>query len=528
MSMFAPTQTNGFNILKFAFISWVILPMATGCAFAEFKPADNAYRPKTPPFSAVSLYSAKPTSMTPPQQPNAATVQKPIQSPYNLLYGAILKTEAMPISLDDVLTRVAKENLFIRRKIADERIERSNFYTQLIDPLPDFKGIYGHRRFQGAIQLFGNDTLIIRQTSIEPRIAVRQHIDLGGKQVFNILQARKKVQAAESMVESTLQQRLAESAETYYRFLEALFVKESAELGVEEADAQIKIAEARLNQGVGTRLETMQATSLHAQRVQALIEAEKSIATEEEALLNAMNLNSTLQLMSQTHQPTQQRLLPTSTKTADLIAHSQSSHPELQTLRRQEEALKWGSRSVLSDILPSVNLDAYVSYKGPYYDSLGLTRSAGLSVETQLFDKLGLKVPVAYLGAKRQLEAKRLETEHLIRNLSSKIMNAQLENARSEQQIIATEQEKNAAEEAYRLATQRYKIGVGTQIDMLEAARSASDSRAKWVQAIMSFNRAQVDLLTSSGQVTIPNLLGHLMGSTSLFSTSSSPIKGAP
>ena len=460
------------------------------------------------PITLLGSDSGSGSGSKPTQQ--TISTPTPANSPYSVLYGAILKTQQQPIALDDILQRVAQENLLIQRKHQSYKVERVNFYKALIDPLPDIKGVYSHRRFQGVIQLFGNETLNIYQTSIEPKLLVRQHIDLGGKQIFNMLGTRRQAQATESLLQQTQQDRLAQSAQAYYQFLESLFTKDASLKGIDEADEQVRISEARLKQGVGTRLEVLQAKSLQAQRFQELIDAEKAIATQEETLLNLMNLPITIQLVPQADAPIPYRLLTEETSVQSLTQQALKEHPELQALKYEEKALKWKSRSALSDIIPSVDLDAYISYRGPYYDSLGLTRSAGISIETQLGDKLGLKIPVNYLGAHRELTAKRLQLQEAKRNLESLIIKAMLDNAQSEQQIHATQREKEASEEAYRLASRRYKVGVGTQVDMLQAARSASTSRAKWVKAVMAFNRAQVELLKTSGQITIPNLLGDL------------------
>lgn len=494
------------------FTTSVTLASLTMLATTQIPSAALAEKPELPysvteEAPTITEYTAEPVTLTSPTQ---TTTIAPENSPYSVLYGAILKTQQQPIQLEDVLNRVAEENLLIKRQHQQYKVERANFYKALIDPLPDIKGIYSHRRFQGVIQLFGNATLNIYQTSIEPKILVRQHIDLGGKQIFNMLGTRRQAQAAESLVKQTHQERLASATQAYYQFLEGLFTKEVSLKGIDEADEQVRISEARLKQGVGTRLEVMQAKALQAQRFQDLINAERDIAVQEEMLLNLMNIDSTVQLVPQADTPLPYRLLPDGTTAQTLTQQALKQHPELEALRLQEKALKWQSRSVLSDILPSVDLDAYVSYRGPYYDSLGLTRSAGIYAETHFGDKLGLKIPVNYIGAHRQLTAKRLEMADTQRNIESMVMNAMLDNARSEQQIFATQREKEASEEAYRLATQRYKVGVGTQVDMLQAARSASTSRANWVQAVMDFNRAQVELLKTTGQVTIPNLLGDL------------------
>ena len=72
---------------------------------------------------------------------------------------------------------------------------------------------------------------------------------------------------------------------------------------------------------------------------------------------------------------------------------------------------------------------------------------------------------------------------------------------------LAAMDENASAQESYRLALGRYKAGVGIQLDVLSAESSLSEARSTLIQAVVDFNKAQIQLLEAVGAVSPKTLV---------------------
>ncbi len=460
---------------------------------------------------ALAQYAAQPASVSSSSSDKAVSEKTVLnRQPDIVLQGTLLKTESFPIDLKTVLQLTEDQNLLIARQRLGTKIEKSRFYQDLAGFLPDFKGFYDHRRFQGVVQLFGNQTLAIRQTVIEPGMSLSHRLYPGGKRIFDALASRRRVNASQSLVKETYQQQLARAVEGYYDLLGAQYLEEFARKSLAEAEAQMAVDEARLKAGVGTRLEVMLSKTAEAKRRREWIDANNGIVKAEQALLNRLNLDVNIHLLAEPSDATIHRLLASDLPSETLIAQALKKHPALHRLRQELKSMKWESRSVLSEMVPSVDLNAAMSYRGPHFNQLGLNRSGGFSVQTSFGDGLGLAIPTRWLEKHRLVKQKLLEQQAQIRDIESAVINAHLDSQSFEQAITASKEEKSAAEESLRLSLGRYKAGVGIQLNVLKAEASLSSARSAWVQSVIDFNKAQIQLLEALGEVSKKTLLQGL------------------
>ncbi len=453
---------------------------------------------------ALAQYTAQPFKAV---EKNIAGIADLPEKEEVILLGRLIKTESFPINLKTVLKLVNEQNLRIAQNRMGAKVEKSRFYQNLAGFLPDCKGTYEQRRFQGVVQLFGNQTLSIRQTVIQPGMSLTHRLYPGGKRVFDTLASRRRVNASQSLVKESYQQQLSRAVEDYYSLLGAQYLQDFATKSLAEARAQVAIDEARFKAGVGTRLEVMLSKTAAAKRRRELIDANNGIAKAEQVLLNRLNLDVTIGLIADKADATQHRLIKKSVASDRLITQALKKHPALERLKNELKSMRWESRSVLSEALPSVDLNAAMSYRGPRFNQLGLNRSGGFSVQTTLGDNLGFSLPTRWLEKHRLVKQKRLEQEAQIRDIESATINAYLDSQSFEEAIEAANEEKASAEESFRLSMGRYKAGVGIQLDLLTAESALSQARAAWVQSVIDFNKAQIQLLESIGEISEETLV---------------------
>ncbi len=445
-----------------------------------------------------------------PVQTLNSPVETALPEPGFVLEANLVKHEAFPVDLETVLRLVENQNLRIAQDEMGKKVVNARFYQSLADFLPDFNGQYDHRRFQGVVQLFGNETLTIRQTVIEPGFFVSHRVYPGGKRIMDALAARKQVNAARSLVKETYQEQLARAAEDYYALLGAQIQRDFALLSLKEAREQLALNQARFQAGLGTRLDVMQAKTLEAQRLRDLINANAAIGKAEQILLNRLNLDPDISLVPWKLDAEARRLVPDDIPSDTLLLTALENHPTLSRLAEEVKALKWQARSVLSEVVPSVDLNYSNTYRGPYFDQLGLTRAGGFSITTTLGNDLGLEIPLRWLESKRLTQQKLLERQAAIRDLETRVINAHLDSLASASAIEAAREERDAAQESFRLAQGRFKAGVGINLDVIAAESSLSAARSRLIESVVSFNQAQIQLLEAIGKVSQENLRNGL------------------
>jgi outer membrane protein TolC len=428
----------------------------------------------------------------------------------SLLSGSVTKMRAIPIDLPTVLKLVEAQNLPVAQNRLSAKISNLTYYRTLSDMLPDFQGSYVQSRFQGSILVFGNATVQVFQTRIVPQFAVSWTVRPGGEDLFLALAAKQRAKGAKFTTLDTLNNQLTLAANAYYDLLSGSVQVENSRLSIQETASQVKLNEARLNAGIGTKLDLERARSQLVAREQILIDAENTLARTQQALLNVLNLDPEVEL-SPAQVPVQPHpLVPFELTTEQLLARAQANNPSLQVSAMELRALQDESKAALSRIVPSITMQSYIGGLGPRLHELGLTRFGGFTVQANLLENLGTAIPLDYAARRLAVKRELLVRAQQIRDLQTQVINAYLDSRSSVKGIMAAQEQLAVAQEAYRLAFGRFKAGLGINVDVLDAQTALSAARTTVVRAILSFNQAQVRLLNALGDSTTPNILNGI------------------
>ncbi len=425
----------------------------------------------------------------------------------NVLTASVVKIQEYPITLPIVLQLVESQNLPVANDRFSVKLRGNDFYLSLSDFLPDVSATYVQSRFQGVIQIFGNQTVNIYQTRYTPELNAQWTLYPGGRDVFNSLAARRRLQASRLNLENTYQSELAAATDEYYALQAARVQLENVRLAIAQAQAQVRLNEARLKAGVGTQLEVMQSRSQLVTQEQELINAENTLAKAEQALLNRLNLDSDISLAPPPVQAEPKPLVPMTLTTNDLVAWAEAKNPSLQFIDYEIAALKNEGRAVLSDVVPAVTLQTYINGTGPSLDALGLGRFGGFVVQSNLGENLGLAIPLRYRSARLQVRQRQVQRETQSRNVEKNVINAFLDSRDAAKAILTTREALAVSQESYRLAVGRFRAGLGINLDVLNAENALNTARTDVVRAILIYNRAQVRLLQAIGEASVKNLV---------------------
>ncbi len=443
------------------------------------------------------------------------TLDETVELLNTVLEGKVVKTAEYPITLEIVLKLVEAQNLPIEASRLTKKLQDTLYYRTAADLLPDIYGTYNHSFFKGAALIIGDEPFNFTQTRIVPQINARWTTSPGGEDVFQALAARQRARSAKFLLDSTLQEQLTTATVEYYDLLAAGIQVENIKVGITESRSQVVLNEARVRTGVGTRLDLERARSQLTQREFELIQAENRLQQAQQQLLNRLNMEPEVALMTPTIAAQARMLVPIGMNTAELVARAVENNPELKAAYAEIKAFKNESRAVLSRVVPTVTLQAYRGSIGPNLEKQSQTEFRALGIETHLLDRLGLAIPLDYRARRLETKRREVERQQQLRNVQSEVVDAYLDSRAAAKSILNNQEQLEVAKEAYRLAVGRFRAGLGINVDVLNAQTALTIARVEIVNSIFRFNQAQARLLRSMGEASVPNLLNGLSGAAS-------------
>jgi outer membrane protein TolC len=324
----------------------------------------------------------------------------------------------------------------------------------------------------------------------------------GGRNIYQILAAKRRKVSADFLLTQTYQEQLALAAQEYYKLLAAYQQKGVVIRSILDAQEQVKMNQAKVKSGKGIPLDLSRAKTNYAQQQSSLVQSESAILQSEQALLNCLNLDSAIHLVPNEMDALKKQLLPDTVPVAALVAQAIHMSPAIQAGAQELKALGYDYKTVRSDLIPAITLQTYMRGSGTALNNMQRSTSGGISINANLLQNMGLLVPYQMQEKKKLIEQKALSQKALSRDVESKVMTAFLNSENYESAIEAAEQALNSAQDSYELATGRFKAGYGVNLDVLDAQSQMATARGNLVQAVLNYNQAQVQLVQALGMVS--------------------------
>ena len=192
---------------------------------------------------------------------------------------------------------------------------------------------------------------------------------------------------------------------------------------------------------------------------------------------------------------------PVNVELASALASAKERRPDLQRLRRLEQAAEQVVTVRKSDLYPDLALAGSYSWnKAPFTNSFSDARDGwtlGLQSSWSIFDGNATRGRIAQARSsleqtKLALEEAELAVQVEVRRAISSLQEA-TELAEASKKVV------EQAEEAVRLADARYSAGTATQLDVLQARTDLTTARLNQLQAFYSFNVTSANLRRAMG-----------------------------
>jgi outer membrane protein len=352
---------------------------------------------------------------------------------------------------------------------------------------------------------------------VVPELTVKYLLfDFGGR-AAKLEGARQGSIAANAAFTAAHQQLIFNVAHAYFALDAEDAAVRAARQALDDATVLQQSAEALFGRGVGTIVSVQLARRGTAQAQLSLSQANAGQQEAMYSLLEAMDLPPTtkLSVASASERPLPQN---TSGTVDDLLNLALLHRADLKSAVAQLHAADADIAATRSESAPKIALGMAVQGNfsrmnvdgGPY---LGVARPQGellLSVTWPLFDGGLMQAKLKLAHSKRDAAADQLKS--LINQALREVAMAHEQVDTGLQQYNAAETLQTASEEAFRSASESYRLGVGTFSDAMSAQAGLASARAAVAQAHAQclVNAAQLafatGLLTSSTNVDKPAL----------------------
>jgi outer membrane protein TolC len=312
--------------------------------------------------------------------------------------------------------------------------------------------------------------------------------------------ALKAARAQQNSADAALtSQRFAIALTVTNAFLDALqnqLLLHVSEGAVEAAQQQLNAAAARLQSGSGQRTDSLNFAVTLGQAQLNLLTAQANLATAEANLGRYIGVSGRV---AATDDPAFS-VSPTMVDTTQLRATVQTSSPAVQTAQATLAAAQANYKSSKSGYWPTVSLSAGSNWVGQSTSNYNIVGRRTLN--------LGVSVsPWTSLSRETQIEQRSIAVTNAQANLVDiqRSLDAQMTQylatlANVQQQFAVSRASVVAATENLRVSNERFRLGVATIIELINAQQSLVQAQVNEVQARFSYLRTKASLESIIGR----------------------------
>lgn len=421
-----------------------------------------------------------------------------------VLKGRLAKTENVELSLKEALCMAEENNPLLHAAEANVRASKAAYQTKLAQMLPDLKLSYQEFHLAGASNLLATD-LPIGRTNYIPQMVFRFPVFRGGRQFFQMRAAHKTYEAEQANTENTRQETLRQTALLYYdlkRSLEQIAISRKT---VEELQIQLEMNQARMDAGVGTRLEVLQAEAQLARARQDLLEASKNAELAAVRLNEVLDLSAFVSVLPAESGQQMLTLVPDDLPVPEIMDTAHKNRQDLQALLKQIASLREMRKVAWSAYLPEVFVQAR---QGAFGTSLNDLRGFGVNSYGVEFNLTNLGVPALTLYKQNtaQIAALEHQLEAQLNTMEREIAEAVLTAMTQKSKVSVARTELVASEQSLSDSLERLNAGVGRYLDVLNAQTSLTRARSGLSATILEYNQSQVNLIHAMGLASIESL----------------------
>lgn len=318
-----------------------------------------------------------------------------------------------------------------------------------------------------------------------------------GSRAANLENARQLLAAASATQDSTVQAVFLAAVQVFYQEQATLAALDAALESERAAKESFAAAEARYNAGSATPADKLQAQTAYSQATLNRITADGNMKNAQGALANMLGLDANRNVS----------LVPANTTAMPndfegdinaLIEEARQRRPDLQAASAQVKAAEASADAARAAGRPSISLTA----------SADQSNIAGINSHGSLLG-INLSVPIfsgyaptyRVRAAEAQVDARNAQLEQLRLQVALDVWTAYQHLTTATQSLRTSADLLSSAEQSQRVALGRYKAGVGSMLDVLNAQSALASARQQRIQSTFDWNTSRATLAQAIGSL---------------------------
>ena len=410
---------------------------------------------------------------------------------------------AEPLSLAEC-TRVAlQRNLSAEQARGDLRAADADVMRSRSAFLPNISAGGSWTKPENGIQVLINGIPNVYPQSYSARLNGSLTLFDGFGNWFNYSAARDARASAASRYRQARKDVVTETERMFFEVRRQEALAEVQAKAVELSTEQLKKTQAMKDLGAATQADVLKAEVDDSRNQLAVLQTERDLEVAKATLSSYLGRDPRETLELAPEEPVLGEVMPLEIA----IGQALQTNETLAASRSDLQASRSSVRAAKSDRFPSFSLNGSTSYFNTSLDSFDDDHTDwqyGISMNFTVFDGLLTK------GSIRRAEAQSLKArrgaEAQERDIILAVRQSWLDLEIARRSIDVGQRAVASSEEDLRLAGERYRLGEGTILDVIDAQVNLTRSRTDLVSARFDARLAQSRLRSAVGNLTVPEI----------------------
>jgi outer membrane protein len=428
--------------------------------------------------------------------------------------SCVVEVVARPIELEDAILQAVCANPQARQTWANARAQAAAVGIGEAAYLPTLNATGGYERHTQSTSYNGSAYGVGEVKNSQSSSSKYGTLNLSwvlfdfGKRSAALRQARQLLAAANATQDDALQTVFFNAAHAYYAVRDAQASVDAARQSERIAKESLAEASAKHDAGAGTLSDQLQAQTTYRRAVLDSVSAEGDARTAAGALAVAMGLDPNTPVRIASSDPTIDGTL-FAEGVDQLIDEAKARQPKLVAARAKLEVARANVDVVRAQGRPTISLMGSLTQSNPSFQqqphSYQITGSRGSTVGIQvtipLFEGFASGYRIAQAQAQADAQKADLQNTELQVSLdvwkSYQSLQTDTANLSNSEDLLAD------AQRSLEIARGRYKAGVGTFTELLNAQTALTDAQKQRVLAISKWRTARLKLAASLGNLEL-------------------------
>jgi outer membrane protein len=404
-----------------------------------------------------------------------------------------------PLSLNDCVALALRFNPALRSNQAliegqKARVEQAlaAYYPQI-----NFNTAYNWNTFNfvslgGAVRSYTYNWTFLDVFSMGPNL--NQLIYDFGRTSNTVKINRENVKANEQDLITTKQIVILNVQQAYFGVLQTQRLVEVAKEVVSQTKQHLDQAQGFYQAGTRPKIDVTKAEVDMANAQLALIQANNNYDVARVTLNNAIGFTQSLTF------PVEDILgfTPREYQLEDIVKTAYGQRPEIEQIKAKQRSQEAAIKLAQSSYYPILSGNAQYLWRGYHMPN---------DMTWDMFFGATLSIPIfSGFSSPNQVSEQRANMKNLVSQEEALKLNIRLEaeqaylsQKQATEQIRVTEKAVGQAQENYDLASGRYKVGVGSPLEITDAEVQLANAKANYIQALYNYKVAEAKIERATG-----------------------------